>query len=162
MRLLSSSILLSSLVSAFKPLSSRSSFTTNHINHITSRSLTMQSSAILNLSVIEYESILKSDLKDNYQIIDVREPNELELVNIKTDAPVINLPLSTSDQWTQSITDGDILDKTKPTICVCHHGMRSQRVAMFLTQQAGFEEVYNLTGGVNEYANKVDSSIGFY
>jgi predicted sulfurtransferase len=40
--------------------------------------------------------------------------------------------------------------------------MRALRVATFLSQQAGFEEVYNVNGGIHKYAEDVDPSIGFY
>ena len=85
-----------------------------------------------------------------YQIIDVREPNELQTASL-TGSDIINLPLSRANEWTGDIKSGKILDKSKPTICMCKIGMRSMKMAMFLTQQAGFEEVYNVEGGINEY-----------
>ncbi len=113
------------------------------------------------MNVGELENIITSDLKDNYQIVDVREPNELEMVSLP-ECGVVNLPLGTSEDWAPQVAEGKMLDKTKPTICVCHHGMRSKRVATFLVDNAGFEEVYNLTGGVHSYATQVDDSIGTY
>ena len=113
------------------------------------------------MNVGELENIIKSDLKDNYQIVDVREPNELEMVSLP-ECGIVNLPLASSENWAPQVAEGKILDKTKPTICVCHHGMRSKRVATFLVENAGFEEVYNLTGGVHSYATDVDESIGIY
>ena len=53
---------------------------------------------------------------------------------------VIHLPLSTAGEWTNKVTDGDILDSEKPVLCLCHHGMRSMRVATFLTGQVSLEE----------------------
>ena len=108
----------------------------------------------------------KNDCNTNILTGDGRETSETIGINIGLSKNLYRISAEHADGviLTSDLKSkySDILDKTKPTICVCHHGMRSQRVAMFLTQQAGFEEVYNLTGGVNEYANKVDSSIGFY
>ena len=48
-----------------------------------------------------------------------------------------------------------------PIVCICHHGGRSMHVAMFLARQ-GFENVYNLTGGVDAWARQVDSAMPTY
>jgi rhodanese-related sulfurtransferase len=126
------------------------------------RFLTMQNGdEVGRMDVSEFGSIVKSDLRDNYQIIDVREANELQMVALK-DSNIKNLSLQTAGDWTSKVEQGLLLDSTKPTICLCHHGMRSMRVAMFLKQQAGFDEVYNLEGGIHKYAIEVDPSIGTY
>jgi rhodanese-related sulfurtransferase len=83
------------------------------------------------------------------------------LVSI-ADESIINLPLSTSEKWAPEIQAGKLLDSSKPTICLCHHGMRSMRVATFLVQNAAFEQVFNVEGGINMYAIKSDPSIGTY
>lgn len=36
------------------------------------------------------------------------------------------------------------------------------QVASFLATQAGFSDVYNLSGGIHMYAEMVDQSIGRY
>jgi len=36
------------------------------------------------------------------------------------------------------------------------------QVATFLTQRAGFAEVYNMEGGIHQYALEIDPSIGTY
>lgn len=119
-------------------------------------------SSVTPLTVKKFGSILSSiDSRRLYQIIDVREPNELQVASIKG-ADIINLPLSTAPQWSSEIIAGKLLDKSKPTICMCKVGMRSMKMAMFLTQQGGFTEVYNVDGGINEYAAEVDNSIPTY
>jgi len=40
-------------------------------------------------------------------------------------------------------------------VVVCHHGMRSAQVAMYLAR-SGFEHVSNLTGGIDEWSLTVD------
>jgi rhodanese-related sulfurtransferase len=53
------------------------------------------------------------------------------------------------------------LDRTRPVVCVCHHGMRSMRVAGFLEQQ-GFGDVVNLAGGIDAWSTDVDPSLPRY
>jgi len=36
---------------------------------------------------------------------------------------VLNLPLSTASEWSGKVETGIMLDPTKPTICLCHHGI---------------------------------------
>ena len=44
---------------------------------------------------------------------------------------------------------------------ICHHGGRSAHVAMWLARQ-GFDDVYNLSGGVDAWARQVDPSMATY
>jgi rhodanese-related sulfurtransferase len=117
------------------------------------------------MSSDEFHSLLSKGLAADYQIIDVREPHEVEMVslngthNIKNQ--VIYLPLSKSGEWANPIMTGAMLDPEAPTICICHHGMRSFKMCSFLVQQAEFAHVLNLEGGIHGYATE-DPSIGTY
>lgn len=53
------------------------------------------------------------------------------------------------------------LDPSRPIVCICHHGVRSLQVAMFL-EHRGFEAVFNLTGGIDAWAKQVDPSMATY
>jgi rhodanese-related sulfurtransferase len=53
------------------------------------------------------------------------------------------------------------LDASRPIVCVCHHGMRSMQVAAFLARR-GFDDVWNLTGGIDAWAREVDPSCPTY
>jgi len=55
----------------------------------------------------------------------------------------------------------DELDPARPTVCVCHHGVRSSHAAFFLAER-GFELLYNLSGGVDRWATEVDASMRRY
>jgi len=116
--------------------------------------------AVQKMNVEEFANILNGDLREQYQIIDVREPNELDMVSIKG-SDIINLPLSQAGDWSTKVEQGKMLDETKPTLCLCHHGMRSMRVATFLDGK-GFQAVFNIEGGIHQYAVKVDPTIGTY
>jgi rhodanese-related sulfurtransferase len=90
------------------------------------------------MTVSELDYILKSGKTKEYQIIDVRESNELDIVKLKYDG-VIHLPLSEADSWSKKVLNGEMLEATMPTICLCKIGMRSLRVASFLGEWYGVE-----------------------
>ena len=93
---------------------------------------------------------------ENVQLIDVREPWEVERVAI---ADFVNLPLSAFAEWETQIHQH--LDVEKETIVMCHHGMRSAQMCQWLKQQ-GFAQVKNLVGGIDAYAILVDPSMPRY
>ena len=94
-----------------------------------SRSLT-SIAAVKNIMPVEFRDIIKSDSKSLYQIIDVREPSELAVARYPTE--VIELPMSSASEWSIKIKNGELLDKEKPTICLCKVGGRSGNMANFL------------------------------
>jgi rhodanese-related sulfurtransferase len=87
--------------------------------------------AVKSMLCTELNGILKSDGRKRYQIVDVREKDELLMAKLK-DHDVVNLPLSESHKWMNEIVSGKLLNSEKPTICLCHHGVRSFRMANFL------------------------------
>ena len=48
-----------------------------------------------------------------------------------------------------------------PIVVYCHHGIRSHQVALFL-QHAGFDDVYNLQGGIDAWSQHIDPSLPRY
>jgi rhodanese-related sulfurtransferase len=93
---------------------------------------------------------------DALQLIDVREPSELELARVEE---FQNFPLSQHAIWSSSIHGQ--LDPHAETIVMCHHGMRSAQMCQWLISQ-GFTNVKNLEGGIDAYSIKVDSSVPRY
>lgn len=85
-------------------------------------------------------------------LLDVREPWEFEVCHI---AGSRSLPMSQLLGRLQELQPGH------PTVVICHHGVRSQRVAAYLAQ-AGFADVMNLVGGVDGWARSVDPSMPVY
>ncbi|MGH8453988.1 MAG: rhodanese-like domain-containing protein [Nevskiales bacterium] len=53
------------------------------------------------------------------------------------------------------------LDAAQPVVLVCHHGMRSLQAGQFL-EKKGFAQVSNLAGGIDAWAEQVDSSMPRY
>lgn len=48
-----------------------------------------------------------------------------------------------------------------PYVVICHHGARSQQVALFL-ERSGFAGIFNLQGGVDAWSRSVDPTIPLY
>jgi rhodanese-related sulfurtransferase len=90
------------------------------------------------------------------QLLDVREPWELEAVSLPE---FTNLPLSTFSEWSEQIHAR--LDPHKETLVLCHHGMRSAQMCQWLVS-CGFTQVKNITGGIEAYAVLVDPTLPRY
>ncbi|MGB3768701.1 MAG: rhodanese-like domain-containing protein, partial [Phormidesmis sp.] len=89
---------------------------------------------------------LATDDLESLQLIDVREPHELELASV---AQFVNLPLSQFPTWSPTI--GAQFDPAAETIVMCHLGMRSAQMCQWLMSQ-GFTNVKNLAGGIDAYS----------
>jgi rhodanese-related sulfurtransferase len=96
------------------------------------------------------------DTSENVQCVDVREPQELAIARIDR---FINLPLSEYADWSPAIDS--YLDREVETLVLCHHGMRSAQMCQWLVSQ-GFSKVYNIKGGIDEYARAIDPKVPKY
>ncbi|MGK7942208.1 MAG: rhodanese-like domain-containing protein [Crocosphaera sp.] len=110
------------------------------------------------LPVITVEDLAKrlADQATQLQLIDVREPEEVAIASI--DGFEV-LPLSQFEQWSGDISDR--FDPHEETFVLCHHGMRSAQMCVWLLNN-GFTNVKNITGGIAAYAARVDNSIPQY
>ncbi len=93
------------------------------------------------------------DQGKDFRLIDVREPDEWALVRLP-EAELIPL-----GQFQQRAARELSPDET--IVLYCHHGMRSARAQGFLKAQ-GYENVLNLTGGIDAWAVKVDPAMKRY
>jgi rhodanese-related sulfurtransferase len=117
--------------------------------------------AVKTITAKRFGDILQGEARHRYQIIDVREPDELQLASLNG-SDIINLPLKSLNVWSGRIVSGELLDRSKPTVCMCHHGGRSLTVANYLVQNAGFGDVYSVEGGIHKVSEDVDPSIPLY
>lgn len=86
------------------------------------------------------------------RLLDVREQWEFDITHIAGSSLV---PMNT-------IADGlDDFEKDAEVVVICHHGIRSMHIADFLESQ-GFKRVFNLAGGVAEWAEQVDPAMPRY
>lgn len=89
-------------------------------------------------------------------VLDVREPWELQTAAVKADGfELVAIPMNTLPQRLAE------LDPARPVAVLCHHGARSQRVAMFLAGQ-GFERLANIAGGIDAWTHEVDGTVPRY
>lgn len=85
-------------------------------------------------------------------LVDVREPEELAICSL---AGAIAMPMRDVPARKAE------LNPDAATVLICHHGMRSAQVGMFLEQQ-GFTDIINLQGGVAAWAAEVDPTMPTY
>ncbi len=93
----------------------------------------------------------KLDAKADVFILDVREPHEYQICNLKGYLiPVGDLPKRVNE-----------LDSSREIIAHCKMGGRSAKAVNFL-RRAGFTKVYNLTGGIVAWAERIDPKMPKY
>ncbi len=89
-------------------------------------------------------------------VLDVREPWELQTASVAPEGfDLLSIPMgSVPDRLAE-------LDASRPVACLCHHGMRSLRVAAFL-EHHGFERVANISGGIDAWSQERDPAVPRY
>jgi len=85
-------------------------------------------------------------------LLDVRQPWENDVCKLEN---------STLIPMSQIPTKLDLLDQSRETVVICHHGIRSRSVGRYL-EQAGFSNIINLSGGVDQWAKTVDKKMPTY
>lgn len=93
-------------------------------------------------------------------VLDVREPWEVSTAAIKpfADAPVFDVLPMPMQSIPQRLNE---LPQDRAIACLCHHGIRSQQVAVFLLNR-GFENVINIAGGIEAWSAELDASVASY
>jgi rhodanese-related sulfurtransferase len=107
------------------------------------------------ISVEELNLKLKGN-RSELQLIDVRETKEIEIAHIEG---FTVLPLSQYEEWSPQIAVN--FDPSIETLVLCHHGVRSAQMCLWL-RSIGFTNVKNIVGGIDSYSLIVDSTIKRY
>ncbi len=104
----------------------------------------------INITPLELSELLKTG--ERILLIDVREPHELKISQIEGAKliPLRELPTRIPE-----------FQREKNIVVFCRTGERSRR-AMEILRGAGFNQVKNLSGGINAWARKVDPSLPEY
>lgn len=97
--------------------------------------------------------MLKSQSDDLF-LLDVREENEVEICRIDGS---VHIPMNLIPLYLDKIPDD------KQIVIYCHHGVRSLNVAYYLVNN-GFDDdtLYNLKGGIDDWAIEIDPSMHRY
>lgn len=105
-----------------------------------------------NLTTPELAAWIENATREQPVLLDVREPWEFQTCHIDgaLAMPMDTIPVNLSE-----------LNPEQPIVCICHHGIRSMQVALFL-EQYGFTQVSNLTGGLHAWAEQVDGTMPTY
>ncbi len=107
----------------------------------------------INTTITVEELSEKIQNKEDFFLLDVRNLNEYEICRIEGAVliPMSNIP-----------TNVKHIPRDKTVVVYCHHGFRSASVIDYLSQNHGFSNLQNLTGGINAWANEIDETMEVY
>src|ERR1700679_2597529 len=99
------------------------------------------------ISATDAAALLK---ERNARLIDGREPWEFETARIEGSEliPMGDIPARAHQE----------LDPDEHLVVLCHHGMRSMNVTVWLRNQ-GFEQAQSLRGGIEAWSAEVDPNV---
>lgn len=109
-------------------------------------------------STLPFEQATPTEIKrrldagEELLIVDVREWDEYDIAHIE---PAELQPMSEIQSWWPE------LPRDREIVFMCHHGTRSAQVCMALAR-AGFEQLTNMTGGIDGWSREVDPSVPRY
>jgi adenylyltransferase/sulfurtransferase len=89
---------------------------------------------------------------EKFQLIDVREPHEYDIVNIGAEL----IPLASVAQ------NADRIDRDKKVVVHCKMGGRSAKAIRELEEKFGFTNLYNLKGGILSYIDEIQPELTKY
>lgn len=95
----------------------------------------------------------KLDRAETFTLLDVREPWEFETARIVQSKlmPMGDVPSRAHQE----------LDPEEDIVVLCHHGVRSMNVTVWLRQQ-GFERAQSMRGGIDAWSRLVDATVPKY
>jgi rhodanese-related sulfurtransferase len=95
----------------------------------------------------------KLDQHSTFTLLDVREPWEFETARIDGAKlmPMGDVPSRAHQE----------LDPDEEVVVICHHGVRSMNVTVWLRQQ-GFEKARSMRGGIDAWSQRVDAKVARY
>lgn len=109
-----------------------------------------EASEVPEVTVEKFKSWL--DKGEDVQLIDVREPYEVEIADMGGDL----IPLKT-------IADNvDKISRDKKVVVHCRSGQRSADAIKQLQEEYDFDNLYNLKGGILAWSEKIDDSVPQY
>lgn len=88
-----------------------------------------------------------------FHLLDVRTDEEIAICTLPDS---IHIPMNLIP-----LRHNELPDDGLPIVVYCHHGIRSLHTAMYLAD-VGFDELYNLQGGIDAWALSVDPEMHRY
>lgn len=109
-----------------------------------------QSSIMKEVTVQELKKL--KDTGADFQLIDVREPHEFDICNLDGELiPMSEIPYNV-----------DKIAKDKQVVIHCRSGKRSGDMLLWLEKNHGFNNLYNLKGGILAWAKEIDPEMPQY
>lgn len=110
----------------------------------------LKNTMVKEIDVIELKNMM--DNEEDFQLIDVREPHEVDIATLNGEL----IPLGEIAQ------SEDKINKDKKVVIHCRSGARSAKAVEYLQKKLGKEDIYNLKGGVLAWADQIDPSMKKY
>ena len=102
----------------------------------------------------------KQKSPDQFVLMDVREQNEFDMARIE-DPRACLVPMTIlANKGIEGLPD-NLKSKSTEIVVFCHLGSRSIQVVNWM-QQNGWENVWNMSGGIDAYARKINPEIRRY
>ena len=104
----------------------------------------------LEITAAEAAALLK---EKGARLVDVREPWEFAKTSIVGSVlmPMGEVPARANQE----------LDPDERLLVLCHHGVRSMNVAVWMRNQ-GFEQAQSVRGGIDAWSREVDHNVARY
>ena len=118
----------------------------------------MSFASVPEIDVHELARKLQSD--EPFVLLDVREASELDYAMI-VDNRLKVVPMSRLAQLGVGVLPKEVRQKDAEILVMCHHGVRSAKATEWLLAQ-GWTNVFSVRGGIDDYAKRIDASVGKY
>ena len=104
----------------------------------------------LEITAAEAAALLKGN---EARLVDVREPWEFAKTSIEGSVlmPMGEVPARANQE----------LDPDERLLVLCHHGVRSMNVTVWMRNQ-GFEQAQSVRGGIDAWSREVDPNVARY
>jgi len=93
------------------------------------------------------------DAGDEFSLIDVREPEEVQICRLEG---AVLIPMRDISKQFDRLEEAPM-----PLIIFCHHGVRSLTVVSWLRDQ-GLSECMSMAGGIDAWSREVDPTVPRY
>lgn len=118
--------------------------------HFCGLSATKEQHAVKEVTVHELQELI--DQGADFQLIDVREPYEYAIANLDGEL----IPLGSVSASAHKFS------RNKKVIVYCRSGVRSANAIRELENLFGFENLYNLKGGILAWSKEIDAAVPTY
>ena len=106
----------------------------------------------MNKEISAPEALILQQKNKEAVLLDVREHSELTICRIEG---ALHIPMGEVPERY------NVLPRDAPLIVFCHRGMRSLHVVQYL-EAKGFENAFNLAGGIHAWAAELDTEMKQY